>query len=222
MNARPWESATIAPNGRAVKDNFTDWFGLSQTLGVDGPLVYHHGGSALRDAFEPRESTRYTMGRSYSVETSASFFAEDRTFAATFGAQVTSVYLRICKPLNLREGAWGVEDPAVFEILKAHFGDQVGFVPPNELWDILDQPDAVRSLRAMGYDGVFLMERDRDGHARDTCATFDPTQVKSATHNLGLYALNDPSLTDAATLKAILAKEAITQAQLRQGSRMQP
>lgn len=209
MNDKPWQDCSLAPNGRSVKENFTAWFEQSKTVGSDGPCVFHHGGDAIRDVFDPRGSGRYTLGRAYSVQTSASFFAADRSFAATFGSHVTSVYLRIGKPLDLREGAWGFDDPEAFDVLKSHFGDQVGFVPPNELWDILDQPDAVRTLRSMGYDGVFLMERDRDGHARDTFAVFEASQVKSATHSPGLYSPVDPSLTDANVLRSILAQQVI-------------
>lgn len=50
---RSWESEAIAPNGRAVRDNFAAWFGDSKVVGASGaPLVLHHGINSHFDAFD--------------------------------------------------------------------------------------------------------------------------------------------------------------------------
>jgi ParB-like chromosome segregation protein Spo0J/GNAT superfamily N-acetyltransferase len=176
--------------------NFRTWFGDSKIVDDSRkPLVCYHGADAVRTVFAPEKGKRYTMGQEYEVPVSASFFTSDKKFALTFGPKVTPVYLRMQKPLDLREGAWGFNDDKAYEVLKNHFGEQVGFTPPEELWDILDQIEHTQSIRDLGYDGLIFVERGKDGEMRDTYAVFSSTQIKSAVRNSGKFEVDEQRIT---------------------------
>jgi hypothetical protein len=178
---------------------FKAWFGNSKVVDDHGrPLVVYHGADKIRSVFKPEKGTRYTMGTSYEVPMTASFFTPNKSFARSFGKALTPAFLKITKPLDLREGAWGFHDDKAYEILKDHFGDQVGFTPPEELWDILDQPQHTASLRDLGYDGLIFVERDKEGDTHETYAVFDSTQAKSATRNSGAFDASNPKITASA------------------------
>jgi hypothetical protein len=168
---------------RDIPDNYVET-GASVADGLvrnfdNSPLVLYHGSNEYRSTFEPKTGLRYTLGREYEVPAVASFFTPDIDFAESFGDAVTSANLIIKQPLDLREGAWGAQSDA-FKILEDHFGESVGLYPPHELWEILDYPVRVNEFKALGYDGVILMERDSQGVAHDTYAVFDGRQVLNA------------------------------------------
>jgi hypothetical protein len=183
-----WVKGETSPNKdegfdmQAVKmaaDSLMAWFAGSKIVNNQGkPLVVYHGSSEVRSVFKPEKGKRYTLGHDYEVPVTASFFTPDKKYAATFGPEVTAAYLKVLKPLDLREGAWGFTDEQAYNVLKDHFGDQVGFTPPEELWDILDQPGHTQSLRDLGYDGLIFAERGKDGDMRDTYAVFDNSQIR--------------------------------------------
>jgi hypothetical protein len=175
------------PKDLKSREDFDAWFEGSRVRTHDKkPLLVYHGAGERRSVFEPRESKRFAaiggFRSEYAVPSSASFFTDDRKFAASFGPEVTEVYLRIVRPLDLTEGIC-VNDQDAYDILAAHFGGESPcFTPPHECWEFLDHPEVVKQIRALGYDGVMLMERDNTGTAFDTFAVFDSNQVVCADH----------------------------------------
>lgn len=156
------------------------------------PLVLYHGSTEKRETFLAAKGNRYTLGQTYQVDAAAFFFTPDLAFAQTFGPAVTSVEVRASKFLDLREGAWGQDDLEVLKILENHFGERVGFYPPDELWAILDDKPSADGIQALGYEAVWFLERDAKGDPHDTCAVFDASRLKvvgSVQIDRGLQAL---------------------------------
>lgn len=155
-------------------------------------MVLYHGATEKRGKFQATKSNRYTLGQTYQVDSSAFFFTPDLAFAQTFGQAVTCVEVHASKFLDLREGAWGQDDPEVLKILENHFGERVGFYPPDELWAVLDDKPSADAIKSLGYEAVWFLERDIKGEPHDTCAVFDAERFKvvSPAHiDRGLQAL---------------------------------
>jgi N12 class adenine-specific DNA methylase len=184
--AEPAPAQTETPAFRA-------WFGESKVVDEKGePLVVYHGTDTEFSRFEPPGGNVYILGRAFPVDRPASFFTNDRAAAAAYGKRVMPVYLRITNPLDLTEGVWGSNDQRVQDLMQQQFGEGYGFVPADELWEALDSRDNVEALKAMGYDGVKMVEREADREV-DVYAVFDPAQIKSATKNKGTF---DPANPD--------------------------
>lgn len=156
---------------------------LAGTKVVDekgAPIKMYHGTDQIFKSFELTEGKRYSTFGEESVKSNAIFFSPDRNFSKTFGKKIKPVYLNIQKPLDLTEGIWGQSDPKVDVIVKEVLGETAGMTPIEELWQILDNKDAVNKFRALGYDGVLLRERDKKGEMHDSYAVFSPDQIINA------------------------------------------
>ncbi|KAF1702889.1 hypothetical protein [Pseudoxanthomonas kaohsiungensis] len=137
----------------------------------------YHGSSRLRDVFAPAPGQRHTLGRTYQVQSLACFFTDEPEFARTFGREVTVVELLPAKTLDLREGAWGFNDPQAYAVLEARFGEEVGMLDPAGLWPMLDEADDVAALQQLGYQVVAFRERDQEGVGHNTFGVLDPALI---------------------------------------------
>lgn len=144
----------------------------------------YHGSDQARTEFISQPSQRFTMGRSYEVSSPASFFTPDADFARSFGPVLTVVEIGNAKLLDLTEGAWGVGDAAVYAILEARFGEEVGMLDPAELWAILDDPEDAQAIAALGFQAVAFRERDSSGEAHDTYGVIDRSVIEVVDHQL--------------------------------------
>lgn len=183
---KPWMDDRLAVNGRAVRENFQAWFGVSHVIDVDKfPLVVYHGTKGDFSFFDKKEAMRE---RSSGMEdTALGHFFSSKSFVADHssgyrsgsyaptGANVMPVYLSI-------------NNPATFDY--------------DELLGLTKRSAGVlrKRFESMGCDGVII---DDPGGGVIYIA-FNPTQIKSAIGNSGLYQKNNPSVIDDDTRSALL------------------
>ena len=172
---------------------FRKWFGRSKVVDARGePLVVYHGSPYLGiKVFDPGHGTAL-LGRGM-------YFTRDYDEALGYAKGDTEtvypVYLRVEWPFIRYESKFG---PKGLALARQHIGRSAG--PGSEGYiagklKMLAQgsflPDNIPSamltsmFQADGYDGVF--------EGRHICV-FSPTQIKSATDNVGTYALDNPDI----------------------------
>lgn len=213
MKALPWEDDSVAPNGRFVKENFSLWFGHSKVVGRDNaPKMVFHGTKAVFESFRVGIETinSGTFGP-FTERRMGLFFAEEQAFAETFtvqgnklkaGCHVLALYLSLQNPLDLTEGFQGLHG-SDFDRLMPFIKDNYWAVnlSPDDIWSLFDEgtvgaKDFIKTLQEAGFDGVKMIERNRDSEATDVWVALDPCQVKSARGNSGLYLSGNPSIDD--------------------------
>ncbi len=64
-------------------------------------------------------------------------------------------------------------------------------------WDSLENEKIMRSIQDLGYDAMFVSERDYTGEPIKNLGIFDPRKIKSETGNRGTYDIEDPDITKA-------------------------
>jgi hypothetical protein len=64
-------------------------------------------------------------------------------------------------------------------------------------WDSLENEKIMRSIQNLGYDAMFVSERDYTGEPIKNLGIFDPRKIKSETGNRGTYDIEDPDITKA-------------------------
>lgn len=159
---------------------FGDWRGLkrggwkkaSKITENGEPMVLYHGTDADFTRFEerPKKNTYYQDGELVPDNDIGFFFSRDRSDASGFGPRVIPVFLRIANPklMSTREYAREVRDAGGGKALR-------------------------EQLAARGYDGVAISENP--GHdAPKHYIAFGPTQIKSATENIGTFDANNPDI----------------------------
>jgi GNAT superfamily N-acetyltransferase len=199
---------------------FRRWFGQSAVVDAKGkPLVVYHGTTAGGfDAFRPnyRKGEQLGFGIHFAADREfAAKYADDPNVRRKGGTspKVYEVYLSIQRPLVadaiVREGS------PEFALAKKLAGaklmtqrDEQG-VPVAYMQGAIDKTSAERAerlIREAGYDGIVYeamlasaawtgagVGRRRDAVSR-SYVVFDPTQVKSATGNVGTFDPADPSI----------------------------
>lgn len=184
---KPWMDDRPTANGHPVATNFQAWFGASHVIDVDKfPLVVYHGTKGDFSFFDKKEAMRErssgmedaALGHFFSSRSSVadhcSGYRSGASYAPT-GANVMPVYLSI-------------NNPATFD-----YDELLGLTKRSA--------GALRKrFESMGCDGVII---DDPGGGVIYIA-FDPTQIKSAIGNSGLYRKNNPSVIDGDTRSALL------------------
>lgn len=203
----PWHDDRLAANGRAVKENFSDWFGDSKIVDKGGqPLVAYHGtgvnsgnrGEFISGNFDAFDATLSGQSSKTGAPEGTFFFTDKPDIASSYtvqwqgdfsetykdNANVMPVYLAMSKPLKI--SAKGENWRDIF--YKGAF---------------VDVNDVAQMAKESGrYDGV-IVSRVRDkgiGNTVSKIATtyiaFSPIQIKSTIGNNGLYLRDSASLTD--------------------------
>lgn len=193
MKKAPWADDEPAANGLAVRENFERWFKDSQVVDSLGqPMRLFHGTNADFDAF-----TKESIGSNLSVDKRGFFFSNCTDTACEFaapsdhgyseedrwdGAVTVPVYLSLQNPLVMVDiyDAFGITAEDIFD---QH--DHVG-----EFYD-WERPNILELADKLGCDGVFLY---LEGFVQ--AVAFEPSQIKSAIGNAGLYLSDSPSMTD--------------------------
>ena len=180
---------------------FKKWFGDSKVVDANGrPLVVYHGTKADFDAFDiGRETKNFGTFGEFVTSRAGAFFTPDKNFAQTFAGRngkLLPTYLSIQNPLDLSEGY-----PNDFYIKNSDLLSENNLLsmPTDGMWELFDQgfpgsEEFIAAVKADGYDGVRMMERDDEGSARDVFVAFRPSQIKSATGNSGAFDPVDPSI----------------------------
>jgi hypothetical protein len=196
---------------------FKRWFGDSKVVDADGkPLVVYHATSDDFDSFDPSQDRREN-GLIFFAEDSANAEAT-RFFDKREATQVMPVYLQIKKMFNGLQGVpkelqnwilsnknnlkkelnqyeqdWGLALSALDYLDKDDTGN---FNPKNYIkaiasgeWQAIEASKSlINKIKELGYDGIKMYE---DGN---TYAVFKPTQIKSATGNIGTFDATNPDI----------------------------
>lgn len=164
---------------------FKDWFGdwennpesASKVVNENGtPRVVYHGTKS--DAFTVFDSSKANkkllnrLGNGY-------YFAADIESAERYGDNVVSVYLDIKNPYRV----YGKREGGMIEQMAEDFGMNASEISRNDIQDI---------LKEHGYDGVMLYQNKFADCG--TMVAFEPTQIKSATDNIGTFDRNNSDI----------------------------
>jgi 8-oxo-dGTP pyrophosphatase MutT (NUDIX family) len=205
-------SRNLTANKTSPLDNtaFRRWFGRSKVVTPRGePLVVYHG--TMGDPFHvfrrPEKNVRGMdrLGPGF-------YFTRDEKTLAVFGEKghLMPVYLRMENPtyggmtqeqinrffdaLRVKVFPNGYDATADHEAFRRRALEE-----PSRAFDILaqsaffqlytDEQDALQALRAAGIDGAIA-----EVYGSPEYVVFSPTQIKSATDNVGTYDLNDPDI----------------------------
>jgi hypothetical protein len=198
-------------------EEFKQWFGDSKVVDADGkPLVVYHATSDDFDSFDPSKDRRGN-GLIFFAKDAANAEAT-RFFDKREATQVMPVYLQIekmfdglkgvpkelqdwilsnkgvlKKELNEYEQDWGLAMSALDYLDKDDTGK---FNPTNYIkaiakgeWQAIEASKSlIKKIKELGYDGIKMYEEG------ETYAVFKPTQVKSATGNIGSYDQYNPDV----------------------------
>ena len=161
---------------------FKRWFGNSKVVGKDGkPLVVYHGTKAFEEYGDTEgEAIRQFAGF-------PNWFAEEPYTASGYaGAEGTMypVYLSIKKPLTITNFDMNDDAKAAYALAKQLGVDIPTLYLPADAkaYNVVSSAQFVEAAQKAGYDGIKVKEGDYN-----TYAAFEPTQIKSATGNIGEY-----------------------------------
>ena len=145
--------------------------------------MYHGTKSAEFERFElGRTSTNYSQLGSYQEKRLGIFFTPEKAcaqeFAGTSGRLMTC-HLCIKNPLDLRDGY-----PNMFYLKNRGllYEQNIANMLPYEMWELFDHgfPGAiefVEQLKHDGYDGVKMIERDKDGYDVEVIVALSSEQI---------------------------------------------
>jgi hypothetical protein len=183
---RPWQDDSLAANGRAIRDNFADWFGQSRVVDATGaPLAVYHGTTQSFDAFDM--SFQGTNVRRNPTTRMGFFFTESVTGAQRWavrqggmGANILPVHLAIANPKKVSANKFS------YFLKTARSGTIDRFV---------------EEAAEAGFDGLCIDYSHALDHGQDDVheswwVAFSGTQIKSALGNSGLYLKDSRSLSD--------------------------
>jgi hypothetical protein len=175
---------------------FKRWFGDSKVVDADGkPLVVYHG-SPVADITEFRGGkTAYGIFFSDS-EYSAAYYNPQANQRKVKAGDVYEVYLKANKVADLRkssvlkrildEAGRSDEFDAIEEAISR--GDMYAYDSKGRVQD-----EIVQTAESMGFDAVILPDAT-SGEIANSYIVFKPTQIKSATGNVGTYDPNNPDI----------------------------
>lgn len=180
-NARRLLDKRLAPKSGA----FESFFSGSKILdSSDRPLTVYHGTkSANFNQFElGRTSTNYSQLGSYQEKRLGIFFTPEKPYAQEFAGEcgrLVTCYLSIKNPIDLRNGY-----PNTFYLKNRTmlYEQNIANMLPHEMWELFDHgfPGAiefVEQLKQDGYDGVKMIERDKDGYDVEVIVALSSEQI---------------------------------------------
>lgn len=179
------KDTTNESDSQTKSEAFKEWFGdwenepesASKVVNEDGtPRVVYHGTKS--DAFTVFDSSKANkkllnrLGNGY-------YFAADIESAERYGDNVVSAYLDIKNPYRV----YGKRGGGMIEQMAEDFGMNASEISRNDIQDI---------LKEHGYDGVMLYQNKFADCG--TMVAFEPTQIKSATENIGTFDRKNPDI----------------------------
>ena len=187
---------------------FKAWFDNSKIVNADGsPKVMYHGSQAQFDTFDRKKArSSGTYGKGF-------YFTNSTTHAGTYG-NLYAVYLSIQNPVQYGKGSvskdqvrkfleavadnedYSIENYGTYDINKILRGVMSGKSKADTFQVIQDI-----NVTAIGdmVEAVKLFNdvngTDYDGIVADTeTVAFEPTQIKSATDNVGTFDKQNPNI----------------------------
>lgn len=187
---RAREYARRNPEDQTETPAFKAWFGNSKVVDAQGrPLVVYHGTRAQFTAFDKRY-VRDQLGFHFGTKGQAKRAPSGKGK----GSHVDAYWLSIQNPLRVRdEGSWTTE--AAVDAINRASGLRIRYGARDA--------EIVRALQAAGYDGIVYSNRfEYSGNKDfgvDSWIAFEPTQIKSATGNLGTFDPHDADIRNPAS-----------------------
>lgn len=216
---KPWTDDRLAANGLPVMENFQKWFNSSKvTTDQHEPLVVYHATSADFTAFNTRGRD---LGSHFGTKNHVNSFTDVTQVIPVYLSIKNPLWLEDRGGFELTRIIDQLIEADVLSDARAGLlsdvdasGDISESQMSNQIQDIIQ--DA-------GYDGVFYINRREGAHdpfdpdgfdgeeidemtdqeflaafpgAEVSYIVFNPSQVKSALGNAGLYLKSNPSLTD--------------------------
>lgn len=174
----PEEGPVFMPAPPVESEAFKRWFGNSKVVDTDGkPLVVYHGTNATFNAFDPSK-----VGSAYGVDEQGFYFTSSRSEAEKWAEKAPkSTSPRVVPAYLSLQNPWEIDVPAG--------RSSVEYFESGEGVFNRGQQAAVAYGISSGYDGLVLRgERD------SMYVAFEPTQIKSATGNVGTFDPNNPDI----------------------------
>ena len=188
---KPWKNDTLAPNGRPIRDNFSEWFGGSRIVDALGePLRVFHGTDFDLEIESFLVSREGDFG-------SGAYFADERS-ANEYGESgaVYPVFLRMERPYVTRgDYDYGERfdlDIASLEMVRDIFGPRRGITLVRTHNRLKFGREIEFALLARGHDGIIV---EWPG-CKPWYIVWDAAQIKSAIGNSGLYCRSSVSIAD--------------------------
>lgn len=193
----------IAPTKQALQ-NFWDWYGQGPVDDKGRPVLLYHSTNGDVSVFETGRETTNNYGLLGDVTTTRAgiFATPDLAFSQEYlrsgvGQNVMPIYMALQNPVDLRDGVPGAVISEIVANSDLTRGDFY-HVNAGNTWELFDDTfgeKVVAALKAAGYDGAILTEDSPGGGSNggETYVAFGPTQIKSATGNVGTF---DPANPD--------------------------
>ena len=171
---------------------FQRWFADSKVVDADGkPLVVYHGTDSYKEFFTFKIGKKGNVGPGI-------YLAADKNLAQRYAdksgigdGRVYELYAKIEKPLRVTNLA----EPGK-EILKAVYGERKGesLFAKRSSSDVFGQniirKNDIEKLKELGYDGIIW----GNSKYNTEYIVFSPTQIKSATENVGTFDPENPDI----------------------------
>ena len=177
---------------------FKKWFGDSKVVDADGnPMVVSHI-TKKKDitTFDPQYKTELSsMGFHFGTQEQAEFRGGQYDFDSRDGSEIGQYFLSIKNPLRVSHMESFAPDFLAEKMI------DMGMIEDAEYSDIQSEVEyesvatgdrLVQILKDKGYDGL-VYENEREG-AGDSYVPFEPTQIKSATGNIGTFDATSPDI----------------------------
>ena len=186
-------AGTTAGTDQTDTPQFRNWFGDSAVVDKNGDpkVMYHgnaHGEGGGFEIFDRMMSHTGYARRGVSMDTVGSWFSDSpeggNLYAGSEGGAVYPVYLSIENPWH---ATWDEF------IHKMH--TTAGRDPKRQNPRGRGSTEELRAwLEANGYDGIVFPRQSFDGVMQQVWVALDPTQIKSASGNVGAFDPENPSI----------------------------
>lgn len=192
----------VAERGKTGSAAFTRWFGNSKAVNRNGePLLVFHGAGARFTTFDAGGKPIWmTANIQYAEKYSTANRAAEKLLPSSsiYAGNVDRVipaYIRVENPANVGDTDGGF-DGNYMDLAK-----RIGVRPselrqawegagrPEMLWQAVNSKQMSELLKRHGYDGIQAIE---NGVA--TWAVLEPTQIKSAVANNGVFSLKSADI----------------------------
>jgi hypothetical protein len=197
VESRPAAMRGEAPKTGRATEAFDRWFGNSKVVDESGnPLVVSHITKVKGiNVFDPNYKTELSsMGFHFGSKDQAEFRGKQYDFKSKGEPEVGQYYLSIKNPLRVSHMASYAPDHLADQMMDMGVLDEDAYadIQSEAKYDSVETGDRlVNILKDQGYDGL-VYENEKEGEG-DSFVPFEPTQIKSATGNIGTY---DPKNAD--------------------------
>lgn len=165
------------------------------------PRVVYHGRSSNFNSFGKQKGSRFVAGVEIDSMAEGFFFTPNKDLAESFSynsqnlrggkANVLSCFLNVRTPLDLVSNGFENRYEQATGWEYNIYMDSI-----DNMWEMMDVEGVSNILKSKGYDGVLFAEKvneDRKVEKTSICV-LSPTQIKSATENVGTFDGSNPDI----------------------------